>query len=74
MLRRLWQRWKSIAQKIGNFQSKVLLNVFYLFILMPFGLGVKLFSDPLRLHLQRRSHWLRKQTQVTTWDQARRQF
>lgn len=74
MLRRCWQHWKFIAHKIGTFQSRVLLNVFYLLILMPFGLGVKLFSDPLRLKLQSRSHWLTKDPHVTTCDHARRQF
>jgi hypothetical protein len=39
MLRRLWHHWKVIAHRIGNFQSRVLLNVFYLLILLPFGLG-----------------------------------
>ncbi len=49
MLSRFWKQWKLIAHKIGNFQSRILLNIFYFIILMPFGLGVKLFSDPLHL-------------------------
>jgi hypothetical protein len=74
MLRRFWERWKLIAHKIGNFQSRVLLNAFYFLILMPFGLGVTLFSDPLRLKLQSRSHWSEKITDATPREHARRQF
>lgn len=74
MLSQLWERWKVIAQKIGNFQSRVLLNIFYFLILTPFGLGVKLFSDPLRLKLQNRTHWIGKETRATSWEHARRQF
>jgi hypothetical protein len=74
MLRRCWHQWKAIAHTIGTFQSRILLNVFYLLILIPFGVGVKLFSDPLRLNLQNRSHWLPKAPHGTPWDHARRQF
>jgi hypothetical protein len=48
MLKRAWQAWKEFAHKIGNFQARVLLTFFY-GILAPFGLGTRLFSDPLRI-------------------------
>lgn len=48
MLKRLWQAWKELAHRIGNFQARVILTVFYA-LLAPFGLGTRLFSDPLRL-------------------------
>jgi len=74
MLRRLWKQWKVIAHKIGNFQSRVLLNIFYFSILMPFGLAVRLLSDPLHLKLQNHSHWTNKGISKTPWENARRQF
>jgi hypothetical protein len=75
MLRRLWERWKVLAQKIGTFQSRVLLTIFYYLILAPFGLGVNLLSDRLRLKQQHRSHWLPKESNpASSWDSARRQF
>ena len=74
MLRRFWERWKFMAHKIGNFQSRVLLNAFYFLVMMPFGLGVKVFSDPLRINLQSRSQWLHKDTPANRWEDARRQF
>jgi hypothetical protein len=74
MLRTLWERWKVIARKIGDVQSRVMLVIFYFVILAPFGLAVRILSDPLRLRPQRFSHWLPKERKTTAlWDSARRQ-
>jgi hypothetical protein len=48
-LKRALERWKVIAHKIGDFQSRLILSVFYFVIFAPFALGLKLFSDPLQL-------------------------
>ena len=45
----LWQRWKVVARKIGDFQARLILGAFYFVILAPFALGLKIFSDPLQL-------------------------
>jgi len=75
MLRRLWARWRVIALKIGNVQSRVLLLLFYFLILAPFALLVKLFSDPLRCKLQDHSHWIPKaKSSRSVSESARRQF
>ena len=75
MLRRLWERWKRVAHIIGNFQSRVLLTLFYSLILAPFAVGVRLLSDPLQLRRQNRSHWLRREESPAHGrDGARRQF
>jgi hypothetical protein len=57
MLKRMWQGWKRIAYQIGNFQARVLLTVFYAVLVFPFGVAVRLFSDPLRIK-RRPSEWL----------------
>lgn len=49
IFKRLFDRWKVIAHKIGEFQSRLILSVFYYIIFAPFALGLKLFSDPLQL-------------------------
>ena len=74
MIRRIWGRWKVIAQKIGTFQARMLLTGFYVVVMLPFGLGVKFFSDPLRLTLRHGSHWTPKEGCATSWDTPRRQF
>lgn len=69
-----WARFKLISRAIGNFQSRVLLTLFYFLILAPFGLGVRLFRDPLRLKFRHCSHWLhRGPERRVDWESARRQ-
>lgn len=71
---RLWERWKSIAHTIGNFQARLLLSLFYFLVLSPFGLGVRLFSDPLGLKKRNNPHWIsRSRSETETWETARRQ-
>jgi hypothetical protein len=75
MLSRLWARWKVIARKIGDVQSRLLLCVFYFVILAPFGVAVRLLSDPLRLGREGSSHWRPLARRVAApQDHARRQF
>lgn len=49
MLRRAWEGWKRIAHRIGQFQARVLLTVFYFVILAPFAVALRLFADPLAI-------------------------
>jgi hypothetical protein len=75
MLRNLWERWKVVARKIGDVQSRLLLCVFYFVILAPFGIAVRMLSDRLQLRRQSRSQWLPKESNTTgLWENARRQF
>ncbi len=53
MLRKLWSHWLTLARKIGQFQSRIILTLFYFVFVTPFGLGVRLLADPL--HIRRRS-------------------
>jgi len=48
-LRRLWEGWKRVGRKIGDFQARVLLTLFYFVVLAPFALAVRLMADPLGL-------------------------
>lgn len=52
-------QWKKFLQKIGTFQGKLLLTVFYFTLLAPFGLFVKIFQDSLHLKkpVSDSSHW-----------------
>jgi hypothetical protein len=47
-----------IAHKIGDFQARLILSLFYYAVLGPFALGVKMFSDPLSLRASSRGTWL----------------
>ncbi len=73
MLKRIWEAWKRLAQKIGNFQARVLLTVIYAVLILPFGLVVRFFSDPLRLRRRPRT-WLDHGDAPRNMDWARRQW
>ena len=74
-LKRVWARWKVIAHAIGNFQARVLLTLFYLVIVPPFALIVKLAKDPLSLRPPRgESFWIARPSPHPTAEAGRRQF
>jgi hypothetical protein len=73
MFRRLWEGWKRIAHAIGNFQARVLLTVIYAVLVLPFGLAVRLFADPLRIR-RRPDQWLDRQDVSHDMTTARRQW
>ena len=54
-MRKQWKRfkawWMPIAEVIGNFMNRLVLSAFYFVIVLPFGLGVRLFSDPDQIFL-----------------------
>ena len=73
MLKLVWQKWKTIGQKIADFQARGILCLFYYVILAPFAFGMKTFSDPLQLRI--RKGWLaRAELEGDAQTQARRQF
>jgi hypothetical protein len=72
MLKRAWQAWKRIAHKIGNFQARVLLTIFYGVLVLPFGLAARLFSDPLRIK-KRPTSWLDHPNEACDLKWARKQ-
>jgi hypothetical protein len=45
----LWNAWKGFASRMGNYQSRVLMAFIYFVVVLPFGLGVTLLADPLRV-------------------------
>ncbi len=53
----MWERWKELAARAATFQARVLLTVFYWTVVLPFGLCVSLFFDPLRLRISRGGRW-----------------
>ena len=73
MFKRLWEAWKQLAHRIGNFQARVLLTVIYSVLVLPFGLAVRWFGDPLRIK-RRQSAWLDHADDSTDLAWARRQW
>lgn len=59
--RRLWEWWKRVARKIGDFNARVILTLFYCILMMPFAIMVRLFTDPLRIKAKTEKRWLQRE-------------
>jgi hypothetical protein len=73
-LNNLWQIWMKIARVIGDFIGRLVLTVFYFTIFLPFGLGVRLFGDPLDLRRNKTAGWIERTTPEAKIDEAQRLF
>jgi hypothetical protein len=74
-LSELWVAWKRIARKIGDFQARVLLTIFYFILLAPFALIVRYTSDPLAIKSGTPPGWSTKEsTHKYTMEMAHNQF
>ncbi len=73
MLKRIWEAWKRLAHKIGNFQARLLLTILYAVLVLPFGLAVRLFADPLRIRRHPKG-WLDCADKAADLEWARRQW
>ncbi|MFO7536508.1 MAG: hypothetical protein R6X32_00435 [Chloroflexota bacterium] len=71
---RLWQRWSAFAAEMGEFQSRLLMGFFYFFLVTPFGLGARLFSDMLGLKRPSApSAWHARPPVAATLEEVKRQ-
>ncbi len=73
-VKRLWEGWKRIATVIGDFQARVVLSLFYFVVVLPFGMGVRMFADPLRIRRHGQTQWTDFQDRSRTPEEAGRQF
>ena len=71
-LQELWNAWKRLAHKIGNFQARVILTVLYAIVVLPFGLVVRFFSDPLRIK-HRPTAWIQHPAEAHDMSWAQKQ-
>ena len=74
MFKRAWKQWMRIALVIGNFNNRVVLTLFYATVVLPFGLVVRLFGDPLAIRRKRSSAWTDIEHPTRTIEEGRRQF
>ena len=75
LLKKFWEKWKAFGHKVGNFQARLILTLFYFIVICPFAAVVKFFSKPLRLKMLHTSNWLANQTgSEDVMARARKQF
>ena len=75
LLHRTWNWWKVFATEMGNYQGRLLFAFFYFVVVTPFGIGVRLFSDPLKVKRGGRTTcWLERSPFSNELKKAREQF
>ncbi len=70
----IWRAWKRVGQFIGEIIGRVFLMVFYATIVLPFGLGVRLFADPLDTRREKPPAWRARGSPDPTLESAYHQF
>ncbi len=68
-----WDRFKIITSIVGDMQGRVIVTLFYFTILVPFGIGARLFGDSLHIRHDQAPHWQERPPVPTEIDEARRQ-
>lgn len=75
LARVIWNKWLNFAHKVGNFNARIVLSLFYFIFVAPLAIGVKVFSDPLRIKKRASSsYWIEKDIKEQDIEGARRQF
>jgi hypothetical protein len=75
VFKKIWQDWNDFSKRMGIFQSRILLSLFFFVLVSPFAIAAKIFSDPLRLKYRRlTSWWIPKKETKNELEQFRRQF
>ncbi|MCB9437504.1 MAG: hypothetical protein H6673_11010 [Anaerolineales bacterium] len=72
VLQTAWKRWTIIQHEVGDFHARAITILFYFTVLVPFALGVRLFTDPLNIKTPKPT-WGNRSPISTALDDARRQ-
>ena len=70
--RKIWEGWKRVGGWIGDFIGRLFLTLFYFTLVLPFGLLMRIFRDPLRLRHSGPPGWLDREPEERTLEGARR--
>jgi hypothetical protein len=72
-LKLVWKKWRAFGKVMGDFVARIFMTVFYFTVALPFGIGVRLFKDPLRLKSTEVA-WLKREQSEETIEAARRLY
>jgi hypothetical protein len=72
LLRRIWNLWVPIGRFIGDWMARIVLTIFYFTILLPYGLGVRFFRDPLDLKTKTKGGWIERSNEEVSVNNMRR--
>jgi len=72
--RRVWERWRKAAHAIGVVQTRGIMVIMYVLMVLPMGFLFRLAGDPLHLRPPKNGNWHECRQSPRTIDAARRQF
>ena len=74
-MKKLWENWKKLAKKIGDFQARLILTVLYFVLVAPFALVVRWGADPLSIKRRAERGWyLKTESKGSPMGRALNQF
>jgi hypothetical protein len=73
-LRKIWRGWMRFGHFMGDIVGRVVMTLFYFTLLLPFGLIITLFGDPLDMKHDKAPAWQARTTGDRNLEEARRQF
>ncbi len=71
--KRIWTQWRRAAHAIGVVQTRFLMFLIYLFVVVPTGVMMRISNDPLHLK-PRPNNCEPVRQEERTLENARRQF
>jgi hypothetical protein len=74
VFKRIYDRWRRAAHAVGVVQTRVIMMVVYLTVVIPTGLLMRLSRDPLHLRPRADTNWLPAPQHERSVEAARRQF
>lgn len=66
-----WRRFNIISGVVSDTSARVVATLFYFTVLVPFGIGSVIFSDPMRV--REGAVWVEREPVPTDIDSARQQ-
>ena len=75
LVKKLWLKWNLLALRMGSFQARIFLSIFFFLFVAPFAFMIKIFSDPLRIKDRSfRARWIERVESKLNLESFRRQF
>lgn len=72
--RRVWERWRRASHAIGVVQTRFIMLMLYVLTVLPTGLLMRAFRDPLHLRPRKDGNWVPIEPHKPDLESARRQF
>ncbi|HAJ06117.1 MAG TPA: hypothetical protein DCL76_06140 [Chloroflexi bacterium] len=74
VLSSFWDKWKKFGQFLGDLFARVVLTILFFTLMVPFGIGMRIFGDPFKLKENDSTYWDVYPTIDSSLFDSRRQF